>query len=715
MKKFLLVTLLIISCPRPSIKKIYELDYLKEAERYYLYNPIYSYNLLLNSVTSPEYATEKARVLVKIYLDQREYVRAAKVLDSLNWTLNLEKYQLEIILLKTKRWERLIEATEDNLLKGIAYYHLDEYQRAIEFLSRPSHPDDYRMLYLAKAYSKLNDYENSLITLLGIDTLSSYFSHERQNLLFNILFNIDDLNVVQRELVNLDDPALKFYVLLRKYKKTKDKKNLKKTAWELIKNYPQSAGAYHALKEISPKTKLEHKFVGKVYYHHNQYDSATSHLEKSSANSEVNYYLGRINYKNGDYSKALKYFSRSDWSASYYYRGRIYEILERFGRAIIVYDSLYTLQENSNYAKRGRKRMAFLLEDIGDTLKAVETFLNIDERNTKFRAAIQLYKVGKLEEATDILSGSTAPEFIYWQARVKEKLGEPVDNLESYLISEYPLSYYSLVRIDTAIVFDTLSLEEWINQLGDSTVSFTRSDSLHINNAIRFFNLNELAYAIEELNMIDATNGYDFLYLSKLCAQYGADNESIIYSLKLKKLARRKNIRLMPLGLYKLLYPVRYVFTITDQKGEISLCLAMIWQESLFAPEALSSANASGLMQIIPATAKEIARDLGVPSYSVNDAATSIKFGWYYFSNMLYDFNSVPLSLAGYNAGPHRVKRWITNNPYSAIDEFIELIPYNETRSYVKSVLARQVIYKTLLAEEELSYDSTVDNKMLNE
>jgi soluble lytic murein transglycosylase len=161
-------------------------------------------------------------------------------------------------------------------------------------------------------------------------------------------------------------------------------------------------------------------------------------------------------------------------------------------------------------------------------------------------------------------------------------------------------------------------------------------------------------------------------------------------------------------------YPIRYAFTMMNEQCDMSLCLAMIWQESLFQPQAVSSANAKGLMQIIPATAKQIARELGVSSYAVHDASTSIKFGWYYFSNMLKEFNSIPLSLAGYNAGPHRVKRWITNNSDSEIDEFIELIPYNETRNYVKSVLARQVIYKTLLERNRLMTDSTEGSSTKN-
>jgi soluble lytic murein transglycosylase len=199
------------------------------------------------------------------------------------------------------------------------------------------------------------------------------------------------------------------------------------------------------------------------------------------------------------------------------------------------------------------------------------------------------------------------------------------------------------------------------------------------------------------LNMIEDKSPHDLLYLSKLCARYGADKQSILYSLKLKRFAKKYNIKKFPVELYKLMYPVRYTFLIKNQQIDLGLCLAMIWQESLFDPEALSPANARGIMQIIPPTAQKIARDLDVQSYSLYYPSTSIKFGCYYFLNLLNDFKSIPLSLAGYNAGPVRVKKWIEQDPNYEIDEFIDLIPYNETRNYVKSILSREIIYKTLL------------------
>jgi len=149
MKKMLLVIFFVISCPKPSIKKVLEYDYLQEAEKCYQADPLYAYNILKNKVTRPEHIKERVRLLVRIYLDQREYERALQILDSINWTVDLDAYQADIILLKTKKWDRLAETTEDDLLRGISYFHGNKYEKAIEsyraiaerFQDSPQHPD----------------------------------------------------------------------------------------------------------------------------------------------------------------------------------------------------------------------------------------------------------------------------------------------------------------------------------------------------------------------------------------------------------------------------------------------------------------------------------------------------------------------------------------------------------------------------------------------
>lgn len=686
-----------MSCPRPGLKKITARDFLTEARRNYHDNPLYAYTLLTDSIPSDAYVQERTELLVRMYTDQCEYDRAAALLDSVDWTVSLAPYEETVLLLKNKRWRALLETTNDNLLKGIACYHLHDYVSAIDFLSEPARPDDYRKIYLTRVYMEQAEYEHALQTLFNIDSISSYLYPEYQDMLFALFSHYEDHAVILNELQKLKKPHLREYVRLQVYEKLNDTKNVEKSAWNLIRHHPRSDGAYYACQFVTPENKTDNKAIGKVYYYHDDYDSALRHFTHATQDDAVNYYLGRIHFRWKNYTTAIRYFSRSTWSAAYYYRGRTYETIGNHERAIAIYDSLSLLRKNSKYATRGLKRKAFLLEDVGDTLRAVETFLRINNKDTKFRAAMQLVRLGKLNEAEQILRISDEPEFVYWRAKIKEQSGKPAESLMTYLIQTHPLSYYTLVQNKGVVAFDTMAMSTWISQFGDSTITFSRTDSVHLSNAVRYFSLNETEYALAELALIEDKSIADLLFLSRLCGRYGANKQSILYSLQIRKFAERSGVQTIPRTLFRLIYPTRYMFRIIDQNMDVSLCLAMIWQESLFDPDVQSHADARGLMQIIPSTGEKIAQDLGVTYYSLYDPSTSIQFGTYYWYNLYRDFKSVPLALAGYNAGPIRVKQWITKRGHHEMDEFIDLIPYDETRDYVKQVLSRQVIYRTLL------------------
>jgi soluble lytic murein transglycosylase len=122
-------------------------------------------------------------------------------------------------------------------------------------------------------------------------------------------------------------------------------------------------------------------------------------------------------------------------------------------------------------------------------------------------------------------------------------------------------------------------------------------------------------------------------------------------------------------------------------------------QESIFDDQIVSPAGAVGLMQIMPYTGEEIAGDLKV-SFVVDSlyrAETNIRFGTYYLSKLLNQFNgSHVLTLAGYNGGPHNARKWYSRNKDRTFDMFIEDIGYSETRLYVKKVLANYWTYRRL-------------------
>jgi soluble lytic murein transglycosylase len=134
----------------------------------------------------------------------------------------------------------------------------------------------------------------------------------------------------------------------------------------------------------------------------------------------------------------------------------------------------------------------------------------------------------------------------------------------------------------------------------------------------------------------------------------------------------------------------------------------LIRQESRFIMNARSSASAQGLMQIIPPTARWIARRLGVRDFRIeqlNDLDTNLRFGTYYLKNVLDDLDGSPLlASAGYNAGPNRPRTWRSTLPFTVEGAvFAEIIPFTETRDYVKKVLSNATYYGMLLTGEPRS------------
>jgi soluble lytic murein transglycosylase len=134
-------------------------------------------------------------------------------------------------------------------------------------------------------------------------------------------------------------------------------------------------------------------------------------------------------------------------------------------------------------------------------------------------------------------------------------------------------------------------------------------------------------------------------------------------------------------------------------------------QESAFDAEAVSSAGARGLMQLMPSTAKGLARGLRLPfsPEKLDDPHYNMRLGSSYLSDLIADFGgSYVMGLAAYNAGPSRVRAWIRayGDPRAgAIDiiDWIELIPFEETRDYVQRVLENLQIYRTRLTEPQIS------------
>ena len=147
-------------------------------------------------------------------------------------------------------------------------------------------------------------------------------------------------------------------------------------------------------------------------------------------------------------------------------------------------------------------------------------------------------------------------------------------------------------------------------------------------------------------------------------------------------------------------FPMPYSATITSASSQAGLDAAWVYglirQESRFVPSARSGVGAAGLMQVMPGTARLVARKLGIAADSAS-VQGNVQLGTGYLAMLYEEFGgSAALASAGYNAGPGRPRRWRNGADIEGAI-WAENIPFNETRDYVKKVLANSVNYALLL------------------
>jgi soluble lytic murein transglycosylase len=163
----------------------------------------------------------------------------------------------------------------------------------------------------------------------------------------------------------------------------------------------------------------------------------------------------------------------------------------------------------------------------------------------------------------------------------------------------------------------------------------------------------------------------------------------------------------LPEEVWHVLFPVRHWETIAEQAGRANLdptlILGIIRQESGFEEKARSSANARGLMQILPSTGRILARQARLRPYNTTKLyhpETNITLGIQHLASLFQRYGETELALSAYNAGESRVKRWLKEYGDGDMAEFVERIPISETRNYVKQVLSNKGYYDLLIPPE---------------
>ena len=517
--------------------------------------------------------------------------------------------------------------------------------------------------------------------------------------------------------------------------------------YQVMKKYPVDPDALKIadlfLSYKVPSSKYEFA-IAAVYLKHRRFEQLSRRLETFIQQTEnqsdiekARYYLVQIYYEKEKYRTALYGFNNLLTNL----KNKSFESRIRLSIArcyLRLGDKEQAVQVYMDYAKRfPRRRMAvesmwkasWIYEEQGQLSAELEVHRQIlrhwprsaYRNEARFRIGLCLFRLGRLDEAERIFSeikNSRLPDFhrtrsTYWLAKTYDLNNRPDQSKELYrrLATDLFKSYYSL---KSYILFENEidSLHNFQEQLADTK------------NPLRFYTdtMAPLMDQFEPLFLIRELLGEDmalqelseqkyypktlkgWISLAEIYKKLGAYNQAFrIYDyIDNKHFADLSKLE-KPF-LLKESYPLYYNNIIGNYQNlrglDNNLVLAIIRAESGFNRQAHSWANAYGLMQIIPETAGELAGQLNVTYSSPNDLFNpdlNINLGTFYLKQLMDQFDNQPeLALAGYNAGPHRVRRWTTFPNSDDIDFFVENIEYSQTRNYVRKVMSSYWIYSLL-------------------
>jgi len=328
--------------------------------------------------------------------------------------------------------------------------------------------------------------------------------------------------------------------------------------------------------------------------------------------------------------------------------------------------------------------------------------INVDDATTRIwavRAALIEKNWLHVQQALDKLSTQEKQQqrWKYWQGRTFVKTSQESRGIEIFTGLAKERSYYGFLAADY-LQQDYLFENKPIQVDEQKKNSLLATETFKLNSEFRELQRDENA----QLNRWDAlrgAKGNTLLTAAKIAQQWKWHKLAIL------TVARAKNWDDVSLR-----FPVDYAEKIHEnallQGLDQSIVYGLVRRESMFDELAQSPVGALGLMQIMPRTGRQIARELKVPWRSKSillEAPLNIQFGAYYYKQVLDKFSGhFALAAAAYNAGPDRVNKWLDIEGAYAADVWIETIPFKETRAYVSAVLTYALIYQSRLGKGDL-------------
>ncbi len=402
------------------------------------------------------------------------------------------------------------------------------------------------------------------------------------------------------------------------------------------------------------------------------------------------YQIGQIYWNRHENLRALEYFKqvieRYPTSASsdkaQYAAGDIYEWQGRQDDAIALYNRVATLFPNSEVRDDASWRLAWLYYRIGALPESLASFktLAAQARDSQRRVAS-----------------------LYWEGRVAEKIGDAEMARQFYqqVFNTGEESYYQTLAANSLSRLGITVQDRTPNQSSiapDPSSRIGPKVEFHLARARQLAQITLHQMAVAELDHINRfdnkTNGLRALLMREYFKNQ-AYGRSLALADQLSGPFKDRNIYRFPLGYWDLIQEKARARDLDPY-----LVLSVIRQESLFDARARSPAAAYGLMQLLPSTAARMAKQIGLSAPAneeLYDPETNLTLGTQYLKELLQRYsNNWFKAVAAYNAGEGAVDRWEKEIVTNDIEEFVERIPYIETRGYVKLVMRNHRVYKRL-------------------
>lgn len=463
-------------------------------------------------------------------------------------------------------------------------------------------------------------------------------------------------------------------------------------------SYSEAAAALTPLLQIDPENGEIRLLRGHILFAMKEYHQTIATLRpltdptvRSPFKVKALFLMGRASLRSGKYSQAIAYLKGIPASSP---------------RSHLADDALYLIGLN--------------LEERGKDGAALKVYARLIRRyptgglgdTARWERAWLLYRQGKLQRAAhelehilkDYPQSPQKAQALYWRGRLLEEMGKRRQAKRIYrrLLKEATLDPYYEWRARERL---KLKPEKFSPGL---PLPIENRSSPALAKARELSHLRIWVEAAAEYWEVATAHPGQVSLLWEACQALVRAKEFE----KVIKIARNAVLTLLKTDRKKeasttflaFLYPRGFWSWVDQYVNETRLdpylVTALIREESAFSPTALSRAGAQGLMQLLPETAARVATETDLPSpIDLDTPGPNIALGTRYLARLYKEFGgNLVLTLAAYNAGPHTVRRWITDRPFHDLETFVEEIPYSETRQYVKRVLGSYHRYRILYA-----------------